>query len=79
MTSAVHHFSEEEVEAACKRDLEHSPFCVLKISIQNVSNTKVHVYAQYVDDIVRLLDGYSHSVHGKMIKPEPRKFFYPIY
>ena len=51
----------------------------MTVSIQNVSNTKVHVYVQYLDDVVRLLEGYSHSVQGKMVKPQPRKFYYPVF
>lgn len=78
MTSPVHHFKSEEIKAACGLENEHSTFCYLQVSIKNVSNTKVHVFVQYTDDAVRLLEGYSHSVHAQMIKPQPRKFYYPI-
>ena len=47
--------------------------------MQNISNTFVHVYVQYTGDKMRLIDGFSHSIHGPMSQEKPRKLYFPVF
>ena len=39
----------------------------------------ISVFVQFEGDEIKLMDGYSHSVHGKMTRFEERHFYLPVF